>query len=88
MAETVRKPRAARSRSDAGTNGAGEAKSRKAAAKKTAEPEHPASIAGSGPTHEQIAELARKYWAQRGYTDGHHEEDWFRAEQELRAKAS
>ncbi|HLI04582.1 MAG TPA: DUF2934 domain-containing protein [Terracidiphilus sp.] len=88
MAETVRKPRAARSGSNAGTNGAGEAKPRKAAAKKTAQPAHPAPIESSGPTHEQIAELARKYWAQRGYTDGHHEEDWFRAEQELRAKAS
>lgn len=43
---------------------------------------------GSGPSHEQIADLARKYWAERGYKDGHHEEDWFRAEQELRGKAS
>jgi len=41
-----------------------------------------------GPSHEQISELARKYWAERGYKDGHHEEDWFRAEQELRGKAS
>jgi hypothetical protein len=40
------------------------------------------------PTPEQIAELARKYWAQRGHTDGHHEEDWLRAEKELCAKAS
>lgn len=40
------------------------------------------------PSHDQIAELARKYWAERGYKDGHHEEDWFRAEQELRARAS
>ena len=35
-------------------------------------------------TPEQVAELARKYWAERGYTDGGHEEDWLRAEQELR----
>jgi len=40
------------------------------------------------PTHDQVAELARRYWAERGYQDGHSEEDWFRAEQELRAKAS
>jgi hypothetical protein len=40
------------------------------------------------PSHDEIAQLARKYWAERGYTDGSHEEDWFRAEQELRAKAS
>jgi chromosome segregation ATPase len=36
---------------------------------------------------EQVAELAHKYWAERGYTDGGHEEDWRRAEQELRARA-
>jgi Protein of unknown function (DUF2934) len=37
---------------------------------------------------ERVAELARKFWAERGYTDGHHEEDWYRAERELRGKAS
>jgi hypothetical protein len=42
----------------------------------------------SAPSHEQIEELARRYWAERGYQDGHSEEDWFRAEQALRAKAS
>ena len=40
------------------------------------------------PTYEQIAELARRYWAERGHVDGHQEDDWFRAEQELRSKAS
>jgi hypothetical protein len=35
------------------------------------------------PTHDQIAELARKFWAERGYTDGHAEQDWLRAEREL-----
>ncbi len=40
------------------------------------------------PTHDQIAELARRYWAERGYADGRQEDDWFRAEQELRSKAS
>jgi len=34
-----------------------------------------------------VAELAHKYWAERGYTDGGHEQDWLRAEQELRAMA-
>jgi hypothetical protein len=38
--------------------------------------------------HEQVAQLAHKYWAERGHQHGHHEEDWLRAEQELRAKAS
>jgi hypothetical protein len=55
---------------------------KKAAAKPTPISNHHA------PSHEEIAELAQKYWAERGYADGQHEEDWFRAEQELRAKAS
>jgi len=35
------------------------------------------------PTHDQIAALAQKYWAERGYSDGQAEQDWLRAEQEL-----
>jgi hypothetical protein len=76
MAESVKKPRAAKSKPNDEAN----AKSRKASTPKT--------TGSARPTHEQIAELARKYWAQRGYTDGHHDEDWFRAEKELGAKAS
>lgn len=92
MTETVKKTRAAKPKAVPTTEGAAEAKPRKTAAKKTASSVQPTPINGpihgSGPTHGQIAELARKYWAQRGYIDGHHEEDWHRAEQELRAKAS
>jgi hypothetical protein len=39
-------------------------------------------------SHDQVAQLAHKYWAERGGRDGHHLDDWFRAEQELRSKAS
>jgi Protein of unknown function (DUF2934) len=39
-------------------------------------------------SYEQVAQLAHRYWAERGHRDGHHLEDWFRAEQELRSKAS
>lgn len=39
-------------------------------------------------THEQIALLAHRYWTERGFQHGSHEEDWYRAEQELRGKAS
>ena len=35
------------------------------------------------PTHDQIATLAQKFWAERGYTDGSAEHDWLRAEREL-----
>jgi hypothetical protein len=40
------------------------------------------------PTHDQIAALAQKYWAERGYTDGKAEYDWLRAEQDLMQAAS
>lgn len=39
--------------------------------------------------YEQVAKLAHRFWAERGYRHGHDAEDWFRAEQEvLRGKAS
>ncbi len=37
-------------------------------------------------THEQIARLAYSYWAARGYAPGSPEQDWLRAERELKAK--
>jgi hypothetical protein len=40
------------------------------------------------PSREQIEQLARSYWAARGYQDGSAEQDWLRAEQELLQKAS
>jgi len=39
------------------------------------------------PSEDEIAALAYTYWAGRGYQGGSPEEDWLRAEQELRAKA-
>ena len=38
--------------------------------------------------HDQVAMLAHQFWAERGHQHGHHEDDWYRAEQELRGKAS
>ena len=43
---------------------------------------------GSSISHDQVALLAHRFFEERGHKHGHHEEDWFRAEQELRAKAS
>lgn len=40
------------------------------------------------PAHEEIARLAEQYWAERGHTDGHAEQDWLRAEEELLKRAS
>jgi hypothetical protein len=67
------------------------AKPRKSAATKTAAPAN--GVAHSNVTemklsHEQVAQLAHRYWAERGRQHGHDAEDWFRAEQELRGMAS
>jgi hypothetical protein len=39
-------------------------------------------------SHEQVAELAHRFWNERGRAHGSDAEDWFRAEQLLRGKAS
>jgi hypothetical protein len=39
------------------------------------------------PPREEIARLAFLYWEARGYQGGSPEEDWLRAEQELRKQA-
>ncbi len=41
---------------------------------------------GPSPTQEEIANLAYCYWEARGCQGGSPEEDWIRAEQELRAR--
>jgi Protein of unknown function (DUF2934) len=43
---------------------------------------------GSSISHDQVARLAHRFFIERGHAHGHHEEDWFRAEQSLRSKAS
>lgn len=39
-------------------------------------------------SHDQIAALAHRFWAERGFQHGHDAEDWLRAEQTLLSKAS
>ena len=56
----------------------GTAKRRKPAAKKTV-------VAPPPPSREEIARLAEKFWAERGWPEGSPEQDWLRAEQELKA---
>jgi len=58
-------------------------KPRKAPAKKKTTAAEAAEPIVIRPTHDQIATLAQKFWAERGYTDGDAEQDWLRAEQEL-----
>jgi len=47
----------------------------------------PAPVAAA-PSQDEIASLAYLYWEARGYQGGSPEEDWLRAERELRARAS
>jgi hypothetical protein len=44
-----------------------------------------AAAPASNPTFDEVAQLAYSYWEVRGYQGGSSEEDWLRAEQELRA---
>ena len=78
MAETIKKAKAP-------------AKRKKTAAKKPAEKKAEAAtgIAMVKPvSQEEVARLAHRFWAERGYQHGKHVDDWFRAEQELRGRAS
>jgi hypothetical protein len=72
MADTVKKTKAP-------------AKPRKTAVKNAPAEATPSVVM---PSQEEIRRLAAEYWAQRGFQDGYAEQDWFRAEQELRQKAS
>ena len=58
------------------------AKPRKPAVRKTAKAKK------AGVSHDQVALLAHRYYIERGFEHGHDEEDWLRAESELRAQAS
>jgi hypothetical protein len=42
---------------------------------------------GQGPSHEEVRVLAHSYWLARGCQGGSPEEDWRRAEEELRLQA-
>lgn len=37
---------------------------------------------------EEVARLAHHFYTERGHQHGRHEDDWYRAEQELRKRAS
>jgi hypothetical protein len=88
MAETVKKakapakPRAATTTKKEAAATTPNATPAKAASKKATE-----SAAPRVPTHDEIAALAHKYWAERGHQHGHAEQDWLRAERELTHKA-
>src|SRR5262245_27544563 len=60
----------------------GAAAERETAATPTVE----APVAAFQPAHEEIALQAYLYWEERGCEGGSPEEDWMRAEQELKAR--
>jgi hypothetical protein len=82
MAETIEKPKKtkapAKPRAATGTEKKATAKKQTATSKSIPK----------APTHQEIARLAEQYWAERGHTDGHAEQDWLRAERELLKQAS
>ena len=84
MAETPKKPIAPKKTSAT-------AAAPKAVASKAIAPKRKATtskVTAIGVSHEEIARLAHRFWAERGRQHGHDAEDWLRAEQELRGKAS
>jgi hypothetical protein len=94
--ETVKKTKAPAKSKPAATTKAGEVesavKAAPVAAKKTVKSAAKARTvdvaAKSAPSYGEIAQLAEKFWAERGWQDGHAEQDWLRAEQELVGAAS
>ena len=83
MEEKVKKPRAPR-KSAAHKSEASSPKAMKTV-KTTATK---SNLTEMKPSPQQIAELAHRLWIERGYEHGHDAEDWIRAEQMLRGKAS
>jgi Protein of unknown function (DUF2934) len=74
-----------------GTDGAGAASAREVepvAEPATATDPSAETAPGSVPEPEQIAHLAYSYWQARGCPTGSAEEDWLRAEAELRKQTA
>jgi hypothetical protein len=88
MAETIKKTKAASKpkKAVAENTEAEKPVAKKAVAKKAEAQTGIAIVKPVSPA--EVAALAHRFWAERGYQHGHHVADWFRAEQELRGKAS
>ncbi len=52
------------------------------------EPQQPQAATKYEPTSEEIARLAFSYWEARGRQGGSAEDDWLRAEKELRSRSA
>jgi hypothetical protein len=86
MAEKVKKTKApAKPKATTATTKTATAATKTATAKKQTVAE---KVTATTPTHDEIAQLAQQYWAERGWQDGQAEQDWLRAERELMQMAS
>jgi Protein of unknown function (DUF2934) len=81
-AAPARRKAATRTRTQRATEGV------EALAVPAAEPESAAVVAVYEPSREEIAALAYTFWEARGYQDGSPDEDWLRAEQELKSRVA
>jgi len=87
MSAESKKPRKAPVKKDPAVTAEKKVKAPRSKAAKTtvAEVTVVASNVKQWPSHEEIARLAHFYYVERGWQDGFHEQDWFRAEQDLLA---
>ena len=81
MAETIEKTKKAKAPAKARAT---EGTAKKTTKKQTISEQ----VIATTPNREEIARLAQQYWAERGHQHGHDQQDWLRAERELRQKAS
>jgi hypothetical protein len=95
MTETVKKTKAPAKAKSAAKAQAGETdsavKAAPAVTKKTVKAPAKAKtvdVAAATPSYAEIAQLAERYWAERGWQDGYAEQDWLRAERDLLGAAS
>lgn len=65
-----------------------EATKKPKAPRKTKSAAKPELVTKTAPAHEEIAELAHRFWLERGGHSGDPHQDWLRAEETLRGKAS
>ena len=82
------KPKATASRAKKSASAAPDAASQKLHAVQAKSKAAVTDQSHAEPSPEQIARLAHRFWRERGGHHGAHEQDWFRAERELRGMAS
>lgn len=90
MAETVKKAKStgAKPKKTAAKKSATAASADPIAHNQATEHAHSRENGHRPASQDEIARLAHQFWQERGHKHGHHIEDWYRAEKELRKRAS